>query len=259
MKKMPKYGEAAKQHAINLREISGFSYPEIAVATKIPPGYVRKLVHEKRAALLTEKTKKVADVTQQVTNESNGVAHEITDEKPAISAAETQVLPKTSVTKPGFFARHFGLMDWVIYTHLVTTAFAIFNALPGVPGAAMAFIYALLLLDALLNVKRAELPIAAEMAANRVVFMELLAGLANAHLINDYLWQNLDKLPFSVYRGVRLTTIRDEALEVSYKAEWVNGDYVGLLSVFLAALMVAAVCHAVFFAKNVAKERTKTA
>jgi len=252
--KKKKYGDATKEHAINLREISGFSYDEIAKETGLKPGYIRKLVHEKNAAKVTAKQEKVTTETPLVTQECNEVTHEVTEEKTAKNAEEQQFLPKKRVTKQGFIAQHFSLTDWVIYTHLVTTSFAIYNALPGVPGAAMAFIYALLLLDALLNVKRAELPISAGIAANRVMWMEVIAGVANAQMINAYLWQNLDKLPFQVYRGTKLIETRNEAMEIQYKAEWVNGDWVGILALFLAALMVFAVCHAVLFAKQAAME-----
>lgn len=259
MKRQPakKYGNAVKEHAVNLRLISGFPYAEIATETGLTEGYIRKLVHEKNAASVTKKRENVADVTHTVTEVSSDVAPIITDEKPAKNPVEIQVLHKTSVTEPGFFARHFTLMDCVVYTHGVTTSFAILSALPGVPGAAIATIYALMLLDAILNVKRAELPETALAASHRVVFMEIVAALAQAHMINAYLWQNLDKLPFPVYRGMKLIETRNEAMEILYKAEWVNGDWVGLLSVVIAALMAIAACHAVFFTKNAAKERTK--
>lgn len=262
MKKQPakKYGEAVKQHAVNLRLISGFPYAEIAIETGLTEGYIRKLVHEKNAASVTPKMEKVADVTQTVTQVSNDVAPTITGEKEPINTLEVKVLQKNSVTEPGFFATHFNLMDCVVYTHGVTTSFAIWNVLPGIPGAAIAAIYALMLLDAILNVKRAELPETAEAASHRVVFMEIVAAIAQAHMINLYLWQNLEKLPFPVYRGMKLIETRNEAMEIQYQAEWVNGDWVGLLSVVIAALMAVAACHAVFFTKNAAKEeRTKNA
>jgi len=256
-KTKPKYGEAVKQHAVNLRLISGFSYAEIAIATGLTEGYIRKLVHEKNATSVTQKHEKVADVTQPVTEVSNDVTPIITGEKEPINTVEVRFLQKNSVTEPGFFASHFSLMDCVVYTHGVTTSFAIWNALPGIPGAAIAAIYALMLLDAILNVKRAELPETALAASHRVVFMEVVAAIAQAHMINLYLWQNLDKLPFPVYRGMKLIETRNEAMEIQYQAEWVNGDWVGLLSVVIAALMAIAACHAVFFTKNAAKERTK--
>jgi len=158
-----------------------------------------------------------------------------------------------------FLGRHFGLMDWAFYLLNGTACFAVFDTVPGVPGASMATIYALFSLDAILRVKRADMPNAAQVAAMRVVVLEIIAALFHFRLINSYLWHNLDKLPFEVYYGVEhgRAIARQMDGDTCINCYYHNGSWVGLIAALCAFLMACASCHAVFFAKAAAKERVK--
>lgn len=253
-----KYGDGAKEYALALREHSGLTYAEIAKETGLKEGYIRKLVFQKNTAKVTEKPEKVTPETLPVTPECNGVAHEVAEEKTAKNAEEMQILPKTGVTKPCAFAQHFGLMDLAFYVLNGTACFAMWDTAPGVVGASMATIYCLFSLDAILRVKRADMPNTAAAAANRVIFLEVIAAIFHFRLIERYLWDNLDKLPFPVVRKVDgFTTIRNEAGEIAYLWEWHNAGWVTFLAAVCAFMMSAAACHAVFFAKSAAKEAAK--
>lgn len=254
-----KYGEAAKKHAVNLRVISGFSYAEIYHETGIPEGYVRRLVHESKRPLVTGGTQEVAETEKEVTAKSNAVTPQETGKEPVKNTAEMQVLKETDVTIPNLFQRHFGLMDVAFYTLNGTACFAMWNTAPGVVGASMATIYCLFSLDAILRVKRADMPNTAGAAANRVIFLEVIAAIFHFRLIDAYLWHNLDKLPFSVYQtaGNGVNDYRRMDGDVCLNCYWHNGDWVHFIAGLMAFLMAAAACHAVFFAKQAAIEAAK--
>lgn len=155
-----------------------------------------------------------------------------------------------------FLGRNFGLMDWAFYLLNGTACFAVFDTVPGVPGASMATIYALFSLDAILRVKRADMPNAAQVAAMRVVALEIIAALFHFRLINAYLWHNLDKLPFDVFQTAGKEYRRMDG-DICLNCHYQNGDWVGFIAALCAFLMACAACHAVFFAKAAAKERVK--
>ena len=155
-----------------------------------------------------------------------------------------------------FFSRHFGLMDWAFYALNGTACFAMWDTAPGVPGASMAAIYALFSLDAILRVKRADMPNAAQTAAMRVVVLEIIAALFHFRLINSYLWHNLDKLPFDVFQTAGADYRRMDG-DICLNCYYQNGDWVGFIAAICAFLMACAACHAVFFAKAAAKEMQK--
>lgn len=177
----------------------------------------------------------------------------------AVSSSSEHQNSRSTVSETAtFFAQHFGLMDLAFYVLNGTACFAMWDTAPGVVGASMATIYCLFSLDAILRVKRADMPNTASAAANRVIFLEVIAAIFHFRLVERYLWANLDKLPFPVVRKVDgFTTIRNEAGEIAYLWEWHNAGWVTLLAAVCAFMMAAAACHAVFFAKEAAKEAAK--
>lgn len=176
----------------------------------------------------------------------------------AIASPETGVPPVPKRSKwqrfAAFIARHFGLMDLAYYGLNGTACFAMWDTAPGVVGGSFAFVYALFSLDAILRVKRADMPIAADAAANRVVVMEVIASIAHFRLISSYLWTNLEKMPFRVFETAgKEYRVMDGSHCVNCYFE--NGWAVDAIAVACAVLMAVAACHAVFFAKAAAKER----
>lgn len=243
------YGEAAKQHAINLRKISRFTYPEIEAATGIPAGYVRKLMHEENAKDVTTVTPVVTEVHAVVTDCKTEVTEMATQEKHAENAEKTPIIEvkqEKTVTENGFFARHFTRMDCVFYTATVTACYAFWRIAPGVPGATFALLYWLLAFDALQRVKAAsENTTLAEAASYRVWGLEVFAAVAHWNLIREYLFSNLDKLPFEVKQvpegGVWILDYAGEKTN----AVWQNGDLVNLVAAILSCSICAAVIVAI--------------
>lgn len=175
----------------------------------------------------------------------------------AISPRSEQQNSRSTIAETTvFFTRHFGLMDLAFYVLNGTACFAMWNTAPGVVGASMATIYCLFSLDAILRVKRADMPNTAGAAANRVIFLEVIAAIFHFRLIDAYLWQNLDKLPFSVYQtaGSGVNDYKRIDGDVCLNCYWQNGDWVHFIAGLMAFLMAAAACHAVFFAKQAAME-----
>lgn len=187
-----------------------------------------------------------ATAQNAVLNVENAVSTRSEQQSSRSTIAETTV----------FFARHFGLMDLAFYVLNGTACFAMWNTAPGVVGASMATIYCLFSLDAILRVKRADMPNTAGAAANRVLFLEVIAAIFHFRLIDAYLWQNLDKLPFSVYQtaGNGVSDYKRMDGDVCLNCYWHNGDWVHFIAGLMAFLMAAAACHAVFFAKQAATE-----
>ena len=252
------YGEAAKQHAINLRKISRFTYPEIEAATGIPAGYVRKLMHEENAKEVTLVTPVVTEVHEEVTGRKAEVTEGVTQEKHAENTQKTPILNVTEekpVTEKGFFHRHFTRMDCVFYTATVTACYSFWHIAPGIPGATFALLYWLLAFDALQRVKAAsENAKLAEAASYRVWGLEIFAAVAHWNLIREYLFSNLEKLPFEVKQvpegGVWVLDYSGEKTN----AIWQNGDLVSLVAAILSCSICAAVIVAIdttFKAKSI--------
>lgn len=239
------YGKAAKEHAIKLREISGFSFPEIEEATGIPAGYVRKMMHEQRKKV-TPETQVVTAETPDVTAKETTVTEQVTDGKQPENVEKTGFLVTVTAVTLALFRRHFSRMDFVFYVATVTACYSFWHVSPCVPGATFAVLYWLLAFDALQRCKDAgENEALAKSASFRIWGLELFAAVAHWNLINGYLWRNLDKLPFEVkampkggmwvldYAGNRTNVI------------WQNGEAVAIVAVVLSAAICAAVIVAV--------------
>lgn len=243
------YGEAQKQHAINLRKISRFTYPEIEAATGIPAGYVRKLMYEENAKEVTTVTQEVTDTPTIVTQSVTAVTSAVMLEKPAGNDTEIPILKVTdekTATKKGFFARHFSRMDCVFYVATVTACYSFWHVSPGVPGTTFAALYWLLAFDALQRCKAAAENLAlAKSAETRVWGLEMFAAVAHWNLINGYLWRNLDKLPFEVKAipkgGIWILDYSGEKTNVI----WHNGAGVSIVAAVLSVSICAAVIVAV--------------
>lgn len=158
----------------------------------------------------------------------------------------------------GFFARHFSRMDCVFYVATGTACYAFWNVAPGIPGASFALLYWLLAFDALQRVKAAgQNEALAESARARVWGLELFAAVAHWNLINEYLWRNLDKLPFNV------TAVPDGGTWVlDYSGAktnivWQNGEGVSMVAALLACAICAAVIVAVGTTFSEAKNRAE--
>ena len=167
-----------------------------------------------------------------------------------------------SVTRNGFFARHFSRMDAVFYVATGTACFAFWNVAPGIPGVCFAVLYWLLAFDALQRVKAAgQNEALAESAKARVWGLEAFAAVAHWNLVNEYLWSNLDKLPFEVKQvpdnGVWILDYSG----AKTNAIWQNGEFVSMVAALLACSICAAVIVAVgttfLEAKNQSKSQSK--
>jgi len=249
MKQQPTYGKAAKEHAIKLREISGFSFPEIEEATGIPAAYVRKLMFEQRKKVTPE----TATVTQTVTAETPDVTYDET----TVTAQVTDGKLPENMTKNGFwvtvtavtfafFRRHFSRMDFVFYTATVTACYSFWHVSPGIPGVTFAALYWLLAFDALQRCKDAgQNEALARSASYRIWGLELFAAVAHWNLINGYLWRNLDKLPFEVKAvpkgGMWVLDYAGNKTNIV----WQNGEGVAIVAAVLSAAICAAVIVAV--------------
>ena len=184
----------------------------------------------------------------------------------AIVAPENAVQPVPQpfheTGTPGFFARHFSRMDCVFYVATGTACFAFWNIAPGIPGVCFAVLYWLLAFDALQRVKAAgQNESLAESAKARVWGLEAFAAVAHWNLINEYLWRNLDKLPFEVKQvpdnGVWILDYSG----AKTNAIWQNGEFVSMVAALLACSICAAVIVAVgttfLEAKNQSKSQSK--
>lgn len=246
MKYKSTYGEAAKKHAVNLRIRGRFSYAEIEKETGIPEGYVRKLVSEEKSKSVTPENVTVAENVQAVTLENSAGTDVVTPEKQAENTEKTQEMTKERVTGKGFFSRHFSRMDAVFYIATVTACYSFFYIAPGIPGIAFALLYWLLAFDALQRCKAVtENPALAQSAQNRVWGLEAFAFVAHWNLINEYLWQNLEKLPFEVTAKPDGGTWILDFDGTKTNIVWENGQYVSVVAAILAASVCAAVIVAV--------------
>ena len=119
-------------------------------------------------------------------------------------------------------------------------------------------LYWLLAFDALQRVKNAgQNEGLAESARARVWGLELFASVAHWNLVNEYLWRNLNKLPFNVtavpeggtwvldYDGTKTNII------------WQNGEGVSMVAALLSISICAAVIVAVSTTFSEAKNRAK--
>ena len=256
-KKWPvKHGNDNRKHAVLMLK-HGYSYEEIFAVTGIDKGYLRTL----NFRIKRDEEQAVSTVSE--THEFEGLQDEkivsIEPEKVEKENNYRNAVSKIVSSVRNFVTVHFDLMSAAFYLLNGTACFAVFDTVPGVPGASMATIYALFSLDAILRVKRADMPNAAQVAAMRVVALEIIAALFHFRLINEYLWHNLDKLPFEVYYGVEhgRAIARQMDGDTCINCYYHNGNWVGFIAAFCAFLMACAACHAVFFAKAAAKERVK--
>ena len=181
---------------------------------------------------------KEPEQSEQVTEQNTIIAHE--------NAVPTVPQPFHETGTPGFFARHFSRMDAVFYVATGTACFAFWNIAPGIPGVCFAVLYWLLAFDALQRVKAAgQNEALAESAKARVWGLEAFAAVAHWDLINEYLWRNLDKLPFEVKQvpdgGVWILGYDGEKTN----AIWQNGEFVSVVAALLACSICAAVIVAV--------------
>ena len=162
------------------------------------------------------------------------------------NAVPTVPQPFHETVTPGFFARHFSRMDAVFYVATGTACFAFWNIAPGIPGVCFAVLYWLLAFDALQRVKAAgQNEALAESAKARVWGLEAFAAVAHWNLINEYLWRNLEKLPFEVKQvpdgGVWILDYSG----AKTNAIWQNGEFVSVVAALLACSICAAVIVAV--------------
>lgn len=181
----------------------------------------------------------------------------------AIAAPENAVSPVPQpfheTGTPGFFARHFSRMDAVFYVATGTACFAFWNVAPGIPGVCFAVLYWLLAFDALQRVKAAgQNEALAESAKARVWGLEAFAAVAHWNLINEYLWRNLDKLPFEVKQvpdnGVWILDYSG----AKTNAIWQNGEFVSVVAALLACSICAAVIVAVGTTFSEAKNQSQS-
>ena len=248
--KKQKYGEAAKRHAINLRKISGFSYPEIEAATGIPAAYVRKMICEENAKEVTLTVTgngiEVTDAPNVVTQSVTAVTNEIMPEKQAENPVFVGEMDKKSVTNFARFFRHFSLMHLVFYTTTVTACYAVWDALPNVIGAALLTVYGLFSLDSLLKAQDGTRPNLAEYGRNRVIASELIAAVFHAVILNKYLWINRAALPFEI----KLLPPKGGNFEIDFRGNvlngvWQNGEVIFYISAVISALLFVAAFAAV--------------
>jgi len=181
---------------------------------------------------------KEPEQSEQVTEQNTIIAPE--------NAVPTVPQPFHETGTPGFFARHFSRMDAVFYVATGTACFAFWNIAPGIPGVCFAVLYWLLAFDALQRVKAAgQNEALAESAKARVWGLEAFAAVAHWNLINEYLWRNLDKLPFEVKQvpdgGVWILDYSG----AKTNAIWQNGEFVSVVAALLACSICAAVIVAV--------------
>jgi len=149
-------------------------------------------------------------------------------------------------SKRTFFTRHFSRMDAVFYIATAAACYSFWYAVPGVPGATFAALYWLLAFDALQRVKAAgENEALAKLAEVRVWGCEVWASVAHWNIINEYLWQNLDKLPFEVKAVPQGGTWVLDYTGEKTNVMWQNGDFVGLIAAVLSCSICAAVIVAV--------------
>lgn len=207
------YGEAQKQHAINLRKISRFTYPEIEAATGIPAGYIRKLMYEENAKEVTAVTQIVTDAQTEVTETVTAVTAGVTLEKPAENATELPIL-KVTDEKTGAKKRlskvRFSRMDAVYYSVIVTGCIGFCNAV-GLWGLIIAVPYLLVSVECLENAKDVRFVVMSGRWQGGVIAMELLASVFNHSLFNAIFWRHIDALPVHIVRQGNLVLVGGEA------------------------------------------------
>ena len=171
----------------------------------------------------------------------------------AVLSVENAVSPRSEQDKSrstmaetmAFFVRNFSLMHVVFYTTTGTACYAIWDTLPNVVGGALLTIFGLFSIDSVLKAQNGEDPIVAEYGRNRVVVSELVASVFHWLILNKYLWEIKNTLPFKIIFTTKAGDWRIMDGNYCTNCYWEGGEAIAYAAFGVAALVFAAAFAAV--------------